>query len=62
MVDIMAVIKVWDDVPIDTSSTEVKNKVSQSISNYVLDHWDECVHTAPTESEGKYEVDFFINL
>ncbi len=58
----MTIIKIWDDSPIDTSSLEVKNKVSQSIFNYILNHWDECVYTTSTESEGKYEVEFSITL
>lgn len=58
----MAVIKVWDDAPIDVSSIKIKNQVSQSISNYVLGHWNECVHITPIESEGKYEVEFSIIL
>lgn len=62
MVAIITIIKVWDNTPIDTSSTEIKNKVSKSISNYILSHWNECVHTASFESEGKYEVEFSITL
>lgn len=58
----MAVIKVWDSTLIDTSSQKIKNQVSQSISNYILNHWNECVHITPTESEGKYEVEFSVTL
>lgn len=62
MVLFMKILKIWDDIPINTSSKEVKSKVSQSISDYILNHWDECVHTTPIESEGKYEVEFSITL
>ena len=58
----MTIIKVWDDAPINTSSMEIKNKVSQSISNYIIKYWDECVHITPTETEEKYEVEFSITL
>lgn len=62
MVAIITIIKVWDNSPIDTSSTEIKNKISQSVSNYILNHWDKCVHAAPAITEGKYEVEFSITL
>lgn len=62
MVLIILIIKVWDNTHIDTSSTEIKNKVTQSISDYILNHWDECVQNASSESEGKYEVEFCITL
>lgn len=62
MVLIITTIKVWDNTPIDTSSTEIKNKISQSISDYILNHWSECVHTTSSESEGKYEVEYSITL
>lgn len=58
----MTTIKVWDSTPIDTSSIDIKSKVSQSISDYILNHWSECVHTTSSESEGKYEVTFSITL
>ena len=58
----MKTIKVWDDIPINTSSDEIKSKISQSISDYILNHWDECVHTSTTITEGKYEVEFSITL
>lgn len=62
MVAIITIIKVWDNSPIDTSSTEIKNKISQSVSNYILDHWDECVHTNAYKSDKKYNVDFSVTL
>lgn len=62
MVLIIITIKVWDNTPIDTSSTEIKNKVSKSISDYIMNHWDESVHTATVITEGKYEVEFSITL
>lgn len=58
----MITIKVLDNTFINTSSIEIKNKVTQSISDYILNHWDECVQTASSESEGKYEVEFCIIL
>lgn len=56
------VIKVWDNTPINISSKETKNKVSKSISDYILNHWDECVHTTTSKSEGKYETEFSVTL
>ena len=58
----MTIIKVWDDSPIDTSSLEVKNEILQSITDHILNHWNDCVHIVSTESEGKYEVEFSITL
>lgn len=58
----MTTIKVWDNTLISTSSIDIKNKVTQSISDYILNHWDECVQTTSSESEGKYEVEFCITL
>lgn len=58
----MIKIKVWDDAPIDISSLEVKNQISRSISDYILNHWNECVCITPTKLEGKYEVEFSITL
>lgn len=58
----MAIIKIWDDVPIDTSSQEIKSRVSQSISNYIIKHWDKCVYVTSTESGEKYEAEFSITL
>lgn len=62
MVAIIAIIKIWNNTPIDISSAEIKNKVSKSISDYVLNHWDECVHTTSSKSEGNYEIEFSIIL
>lgn len=62
MVLIITTIKVWDNTTIDTSSTEIKSKVSKSISDYILNHWDECVHTTTSKSDWKYEVEFSITL
>lgn len=58
----MTTIKVWDNTLINTSSIDIKNKVTQSISDYILNHWDECVHTTTVITEGKYEVEFSITL
>ena len=58
----MTKIKVWDDTPINTSSLEIKNEILQSISDYILNHWNDCVHITSTESKGKYEVEFSITL
>lgn len=58
----MTMIRVFDNKPIDTTSDEVRNKVSQSIANYVLEHWDECVHIKSFKENGKYNMDFSITL
>ena len=58
----MTMIRVFDDKPIDTTSDEIRNKVSESIANYILEHWDECVHANSFKSDGKYNMDFSITL
>ncbi len=58
----IATIKIWDDTPIDTSSEDIKNKVAQSISAYILNHWDECVKIISSEQEEKYETEFSVIL
>lgn len=58
----MAVIKVWDDSPIDTSSDEIKKRVSKSIVNYVMEHWDECVQSTTEKFDNKHETRFCITL
>lgn len=58
----MTMIRVFDNKPINTTSDEVRNKVSQSIANYVLEHWNECVHIEAFKENGKYNMDFSITL
>lgn len=59
---LLVLIKVWNDKPIDISSQEIKNKVSQSISDYVIEHWNECVQISVTNSDENYDVEFSITL
>lgn len=58
----MVTIKVWDYSPIDTSSDKIKDKVSKSIANYVIEHWDECVQSTNEIIDNKHETQFCITL
>ncbi len=58
----MVVIKTWNDKPIDMSSKTVKDKILQSVSDYIINHWDECVQISATNSSQNYEVEFSITL
>lgn len=41
----MVCINIYDDTPIDTSSSIVREKVSEAIKKYILENWDKCVNT-----------------
>lgn len=58
----MIKIKVWDNKEIDTLSDEIKDKVSQSIADYVLKHWDKSVDISTSKFNGKYEAEFTVIL
>ena len=58
----MVAIKVWDSAPIDVLSDEIKDNVSKSIANYVIEHWDECVQYTSEIVDNKYEAQFCITL
>lgn len=59
----MVAIKLWDNKTIDTSSDKIKEDVSKSVTNYILNHWNECVKiTNERTSDGKFEIEFCISL
>lgn len=59
----MVAIKLWDNKAIDTSSDKIKEDVSKSVTNYILNHWNECVKiTNERTSDDKFETEFCISL
>ena len=58
----MIEIKLYDDKKIDTSSDEIREKVSKSVAEYIKDNWDIVVKTKNILFDGKYEVSFRIEL
>ena len=58
----MIEIKLYDDKKIDTSSDEIREKVSKSVAEYIKDNWDIVVKTKNRLFDGKYEVSFRIEL
>lgn len=41
----MVALNIYEEKEIDTSSTFIREKVSESIKRYVLEQWEECVET-----------------
>ena len=60
----MAGIKLYDDKRIDTSSKELREKVSKAVANYIVENWNEVVTVQMTEDVfyNNYEAEFGINL
>lgn len=58
----MVGIKVYDENKINTSSSEVREKVSKAISDYVLDHWDNVVSIENSKDCEEYEILFKVVL
>ena len=59
----MVAVKLWDNKAIDTSSDKIKEDVSKSVTNYILNHWNECVKiTNERTPDGKFETEFCISL
>jgi hypothetical protein len=58
----MVGIKIYDNKEIDTSSIEIKEKVSTAIADYVKEHWDECVKNTEQYVDDEYIVDFQVEL
>ena len=58
----MLVIKVWDTKEIDTFSDKTKGKISKSVTDYIIKHWDKCVNIETSVSGGNYEAGFTITL
>ena len=58
----MVEIKLYDDKKIDTSSDEIREKVSKSVAEYIKDNWDTLVKIDKNLFDEKYEVSFRIEL
>ena len=58
----MVEIKLYDEKEIDTSSIEIREKVSESITNYIKNNWDALVKIDKNLFDEKYEVSFRIEL
>lgn len=41
----MVALNIYDEKEIDTSSTFIREKISDAIKGYLIKHWDECVVT-----------------
>lgn len=60
----MVGIKLYDDKRIDTSSKELREKVSKAVADYIVENWDEVAKFQMTEDVfyNNYEAEFGINL
>ena len=59
----MAAVKLWDNKAIYTSPDTIKEDVSKGATNYILNHWNECVKiTNERTFDGKFETEFCISL
>lgn len=60
----MVGIKLYDDKRIDTSSKELREKVSKAVADYIVENWDEVVKVQITEDifNDDYEAEFKISL
>lgn len=58
----MVNIKIYNKSEINTSSDLIKEKVSESIKQYIIENWDKCVQSKSYQTENDYRVDFKIEL
>lgn len=58
----MVGIKIFDENKIDTSSTEIREKVAKAISDYVFDNWENVVSVENSDDSEGYEVLFKVTL
>lgn len=58
----MVGIKIYEENKIDTFSTEMKEKVSKAISDYVLDNWNDVVSIENSKDCEGNEVLFKVTL
>ena len=60
----MVGIKLYDDKKIDTSSKELREKVSKAVANYIVENWNEVVKVQMTEDVfyNNYEAEVGSNL
>lgn len=55
-------IKIYDESEIDITSDLIRQKISNSIKQYIIDNWDKCVQTKSYKTENDYRVEFNIEL
>lgn len=58
----MVNIKIYNKSEINTFSDLIKEKVSESIKQYIIENWDKCVQSKSYQTENDYRVDFKIEL
>lgn len=58
----MIQISVWNENNIDTSSNETKEKVSNAVKEYILEHWNECIKIDKSIQNNIHYCDFKIEL
>lgn len=58
----MVGIKIFDENKIDTSSTEIKGKITKAISDYIFDNWENVVSTENSDDSEGHEVLFKVTL
>ena len=58
----MVGIKLYDDKRIDTSSKELREKVSKSVADYIIENWDEVVVVESDYFDEQNYTTFKINL
>lgn len=58
----MVGIKIFDENKIDTSSAEIKKKISKAISDYIFDNWENVVSVENSDDSEGYEVLFKVTL
>lgn len=58
----MVQISVYNETNIDTSSKETKEKVSNTIKEYIINNWEKCVSVEKNIQNNMYYVNFKIEL
>lgn len=58
----MVGIKLYDDKRIDTSSKELREKVSKAVADYIVENWDEVVSVEEDTFKSQYYVTLKIDL
>lgn len=58
----MVGIKLYDDKRIDTSSKELREKVSKAVADYIIENWDEVVVVESDYFDEQNYTTFKINL
>ena len=53
---------IYDVEKIDTTSSEFRKMVSESIKQYVLNNWEECVCIEEKVELGRQVVSYFVEL